>query len=110
MKSESIKAGEYSRQNKSKDRGEGGNFCSRVHTVEGTRAPSRVRPVGAPQGSQVHRNTVSEYKPHDTNHPAYSSVHRPAEPIDHQQLKRHQEDMLTKRQKSKNRAPKGGKG
>jgi len=67
-----YRAGKYVRQNEPQERSEG-SFNTRVTTTEGTRPPSRYRPDG--EGS-VHRDSVKEYVPHDTNHAPYESAKR----------------------------------
>ncbi len=82
-----------------------GYYGSRVSVTEGTTPQSRSRLVESPSAGNVHRNSVKEYKPHDTNHEPYSSAHRqrhrPDEPSDLLQLKKHQQNMLSDRQKRK---------
>lgn len=103
MKAEQFQAGSYSRQNSRKEK-DSENFCTRVSVSEGTRTPSRVRDVSFnPQAGSVHRNSVREFKQHDTNHKPYSSAHRPEQTHDLGALKRNQEVMLSKRQKRKNK-------
>ena len=80
-----------------------GSFNTRVTTVEGTRPPSRVKPLSSPVAGNVHRNSVREFKQHDLNHKPYSTAHRPEEPQDLGRLKRNQEAMLSQRQRKKNR-------
>ncbi len=81
-----------------------GYYGSRVSVTEGTTPQSRSRLVESPSAGNVHRNSVKEYKPHNTNHEPYSSAHRqrhPDEPSDLLQLKKHQQNMLSDRQKRK---------
>ena len=99
MSAEVFRAGKYLDDPQPKQ--DGGGFSARVHTVEGTRQPSRVRPIDQPQQGSVHKSTVTEYKPHDTSHAPYSSAHRPAEPNDLGKLKANQAAMLTPRAKRK---------
>ena len=106
-------AGRYTRQNESTDE-KRGNFCSpnRVKTVEGTRPQSRSRAVSGPvldqaQPGNIHRDSRGDvWEAHDLNHEAWTTVHRP-EPTDLGQLKSHQQEMLTRRQRAKNRSSKG---
>ena len=112
MSAERFSAGRYTRQNEKKP-SNSGSFNDRVTVVEGTRKPSRVRDLSVnPQAGNVHRSTVKEYVPHDLDHSPYTSAFRP-EPsggTDLGSLKKHQEQLLTKRQRSKNRSSKGDKG
>ena len=72
MTAEKFTAGSYTRQNAPQEREEEG-FCDRVTVTEGTTPPSRYRPDGA---DSVHRDSVREYVPHDTNHAPYESAKR----------------------------------
>ena len=110
MTNSHYKAGKYVRQNKVEEK-EKGSFCTRVKTYEGTAQPSGVKPVKGPQLDQqpqgtIHRNSVDRITPLEPDHEPFTSVHRP-EPADLQQLKTHQQAMLSKRQKTKNRSSKG---
>ena len=72
MAAEKFTAGRYCRQNAPVERCDEG-FTQRVTTTEGTAIPSRYRPLG---GDSVHRDSVKEYIPHDTNHAPYESAKR----------------------------------
>ena len=72
MSSEQFTAGSYCRQNTPQERVEEG-FNQRVRTTKGTTPPSRYSPDGA---DSVHRDSVRQYVPHDTNHAPYESAKR----------------------------------
>ena len=93
-----YRAGRYVSQ-PSRDPEEPKGFCNTVKTVEGVTPPSRWRPEGQ---SGVHWTSVDAYEQHDTSHQPYSSAHHP-EPYDLGALKKHQQDMISKRQKAKNK-------
>ena len=87
-----------------------GYFGSRVSVTEGTNPPSRSRPVQNPEAGNVHRSSVQEYVPHDTNHEPYTTAHRPpvepqtpTSPVDLGGLRKNQESMISDRQKKKNK-------
>ena len=82
-----------------------GGFCDRVSSVEGSRPPSGLkRPVGDPPPGSIHRQSdISGYQHPTLDHKPYSSVHRPEEPTDLQKLKKTQQEMLTPRQRKKNK-------
>jgi hypothetical protein len=85
-----------------KDELDGDNFITRVTITEGTRKPSGLKaPAASPDAGSVHRNTVGQYVPVDLNHKPYSTAHRPE--IDVGQLKANQTQMLSTRQKRKNK-------
>lgn len=72
MSSEKFTAGRYVRQNTPAQREEEG-FFDLVTVTEGTRPPSGLK---HPTQGSVHRNTVTEYVPHDHNHAPYESAKR----------------------------------
>ena len=82
-----------------------GGFSDRVSSVEGTRPPSGLkRPVGDPPAGSIHRQSdISGYQHPKLDHKPWSSVHRPEEPTDLHQLKKTQQEMLTPRQRKKNK-------
>ena len=108
MTAQKFEAGRYTRANEPKQK-ESEGFCDRVTTTEGQTPQSRSRLVSSPgldnkPTGNIHRDTVQEFVPHDVDHAPWSTAHRNA---DLGQLKSHQQQMLSKRQKTKNRRSKG---
>jgi hypothetical protein len=111
MSNSKFEAGRYCRQNEPKEKSEG-NYTTRVTVTEGTKPQSRSRAVEGPvldqaQPGNIHRDSRGDvWETHDLNHEPWTTAHRP-EPTDLGKLKSHQQAMLTKRQKAKNRSSKG---
>ena len=110
MTLDTFSAGNYSRQNAKKQSSGSENFNDRVSVTEGTTPQSRSRLVESNSAGNVHRSTVKEYVPHNSEHPPNSSAHRPepSEGADLAGLKKHQQDMLTDRQKKRTKRKSGG--